>query len=566
VNQALTEIWVLLVPKLRGLTRMFRSGEERHPLRLLVFGALGLAFAYGIYAGSAWFLRHVMEVELIGQLIPRKLMSLVMLILLSILLISTTISAFSIFFLSDDLQLLMSAPVPVGPLYFARLAEMVVHSSWMVLFFGLPVFLAFGTSFGAPWIYYLAVGLLFPALILIPGALGAIIAVVLTRLFSARRSRDLLVVLVVLGFVSVYLLIRTMRPERLLDEAGFGTMMEFLDMFRTPESRYLPTQWMTEFLFPLLQGRASPGWLPALGVWSTAGGLCALSGWIGTALYLDAYDRAQVGRVRHSAFRAGGQRLLGPWLDRLVRPSGRLTGPLLVKDIRVFLRDTNQWLQLLLLGALAAVYVLNFSYLKLAEFSWFTLYTINHAMVGLVLAGVAVRFVFPAVSLEGRAWWVVRSAPVELKDFLHSKLLIHFAPLAGLGVFLSVLSCVVIGAPLAFAVGSVALVSTAALCISAIGVGIGAVYPKFEAENPAKIPTGVGGVAFMISSMTFVLVFLLTSVYPTFVLYHWPQRLQDPIGRPTWFFGSLAALVVLAVLGSWLPMWLGNRALSRRED
>ena len=42
-----------------------------------------------------------------------------------------------------------------------------------------------------------------------------------------------------------------------------------------------------------------------------------------------------------------------------------------------------------ILGALAAVYVLNFSYLKLAEFSWYTLYTINHAMVGLVLAGVA---------------------------------------------------------------------------------------------------------------------------------------------------------------------------------
>ncbi len=565
MSQSLKELVILLVPKLRGLTRMFSKGEQRHPLRLLAFGTLGLAFAWGIYAGSAWFLSHVMEVELVGALIPRILMSLVLLILVSILLISTTISSFSIFFLSDDLQLLMSAPIPIGPLYFARMVEMMVHSSWMVLFFGLPVFLAFGSVYEAPWTYYLWVALLFLALILIPGALGAIIAVVLTRLFSARRSRDLMVVLVVLAFVFIYLLIRTMRPERLLDEDSFGTMMEFLNMFRTPESEYLPTNWMTEFLFPLLEGRSPPSWLPAIGIWITAGALCAMGGWIGTALYLNAYDRAQTSRVRYGPGRATKGRMLGVWLDRTGAALGRLTGSLLVKDLRVFLRDTNQWLQLLLLGALAAVYVLNFSYLKLAEFSWFTLYTINHAMVGLVLSGVAVRFVFPAVSLEGRAWWIVRSAPVRLSRFMHSKLLIHFVPLAALGVLLSVLSCTVIGAPLAFSAISVGLVLFVSLCICAIGVGIGAVYPKFTAENPAKIPTGVGGVAFMIVSMSFVLVFLLASVYPTFVLYRWPERLADPVARPGWLMASVGTIVVLAVLGNWLPMWLGHRFLSRHE-
>jgi ABC-2 type transport system permease protein len=565
VTGELAELGGLLRPKLRGMTRMFRSGERRHPLRLIGLLLLALAFAAGIFAGADWFLGHVMQVELVGALIPHKLMSLVLLILVSILLISTTISSFSILFLSDDLVLLLSMPVPTGTLVFARLIEMVVTSSWMVVFFGLPVLLAFGSAYAAPWSYYLGVLLLFPPLLLIPGALGALIATVLTRLFSARRSRDLLVVLVVLGFVAVYLLIRTMRPERLLDAESFGTMMEFMDMFRAPESPYLPTQWMTDFLFPLLEDRAGASWLSALAIWTTAGGLLALFGWVASGLYRPAYDRAQTGRVRHSPGSAGEPRLLGGWLDRLGTGAGRLTGSLLVKDVRVFLRDTNQWLQLLLLGALAAVYVLNFSYLKMAEFSWFTLYTINHAMIGLVLSGVAVRFVFPAVSLEGRAWWIVRSAPVDLAAFMHSKLLIHFVPLALLGTVLSVLSCVVIGAPQAFAVLSVGLVLLAALCVSAIGVGIGAIYPKFTAENPAKIPTGIGGVVFMITSMGFVLVLLLASVYPTFVLFRWPGR-PTPITRPGWFFASLGVLVVLGTAGAWLPMALGRRALLRREE
>ncbi len=564
--QTVRDFWMLMWPKLLGLRRMFRTGATRHELRAVALGIVGLVFAYGIFAGSAWFLRQVLAVELVGELIPQKLMSLVLLILLSVLLISTTISSFSIFFLSDDLLLLVSSPVPVGSLYFARFVEMVVHSSWMVLFFGLPVLMAFGSAYSASWDYYLAVALLFPALVFIPAALGSAIATILTRLLSARRSRDLLVVLVVLAFIAIYLLIRTMRPEKLLDGDSFGTMMQFLNMFQTPESNLLPSQWMTSFLMPILEGKGLVDFIPALAVWSTSAALISLNCWLGAWLYLPAFDRAQTGRVKHKPGRKGSRRILGTWLDELGKHSRGITGPLLVKDLKVFLRDTNQWLQLLLLGALAAVYVLNFTYLKLAEFSWFTLYIINHAMVGLVLAGVAVRFVFPAVSLEGRAWWIVRSAPISLDELLHSKLIIHFIPLAILGVVLSILSCVVIDVPLAFGAMSVGLVLAAALCVSAMGVGLGAVFPKFTAENPAKIPTGVGGVVFMISSMSFVLVFLLTSIYPAFTLYRWPFWKGQPMAHPIWFYSSLGAMVILVLVGTWLPMWLGKKYLSARED
>jgi len=562
LTQALTDLWTLLGPKFRGLTRLMGSGELKHPVRILFFAAMGLAFAYGIYAGSAWFLRHVMDVELVGALIPRKLMSLVLLILISILLVSTTISSFSVFYLSDDLSLLLSAPVPVGSLYYARLIEMIIYSSWMVLFFGLPVFLAFGKVYDASAAYYVALATLFPALILIPGALGATVATVLTRLFSARRSRDLLMVLVLLGFVFLYLLFRTMQPEKLLDEDSFGTMMEFLDMFRGPESSWLPTSWMTSFLFPLLLGKQVSSWLPALGVWSTAAALTVMAGWVGTPLYRRAYDQAQQGRVHRSEAKPLRGRWLGRWLDRMV--GGHLTGSLLVKELRVFMRDPNQWLQLVLLGALAAVYVLNFSYLKLSEFSWFTLYIVNHAMLGLVMAGVAVRFVFPAVSLEGRAWWIVRTAPVSLRAFMHAKLVVYFVPMVFLGLSLALVSALVIGVPLFFVILSTAIVLVLALVVTSLGVGIGALFPRFTVENPAKIPTGIGGVTFMIVSMGFVLVFLLSTVYPSFVLYRWPEHAS--IGKPLWFWSSVGALVLLSVGGMWLPMFLGYRKLRRRED
>jgi len=40
-----------------------------------------------------------------------------------------------------------------------------------------------------------------------------------------------------------------------------------------------------------------------------------------------------------------------------------------------------------------------------------------------VLASIAARFIFPAVSLEGRQMWLLRSSPLDLRALLWSKVL-----------------------------------------------------------------------------------------------------------------------------------------------
>lgn len=560
---------LLLAPKCKEMFRPGRSRDAQSLFRYLFFAGLGLAFALGIYFGVVWFLRQCLEVELVGALIPKKLMSWVLLILLSILLLSSTISSFSIFFLSSDLTLLKSLPIPVGPLYFARFVEMVLHSSWMVIGFGLPVFLAYGKVYQASGPFYMALAGFFPALILIPTAIGAVVAALLTRVFSARRSRDLLVVLVMVGFVFLYLVIRAMRPERLLDEESFGSMVEFINMFQTPSLKFLPSMWMTEALFPLLQGKAETIATPLLAVWLTAGVLLSINGWVGCALYDTGFARAQEGSIKRVSFlnkNGKRDRILGTWLDKVAGRAYGVTLAMLVKDLRIFFRNPGQWLQLMLLGALAGVYLLNFGYLKHARFGWFTLYTVNHVLVGLVLAGVAVRLVFPAVSLEGKAYWIIRSAPLESGTFLHGKLLGHFAPMACLGLILTGLTCGILEVHAAFVVLSIGIVLAMSLGICALAVGIGAIYPKFEAESPAKIPTGIGGVVYMIAGCVFVVALLLTSFYPTWVLYNLPGFHTEIRVRTGLLVWSSACTIILVVAASWLPMVLGRRNLDTREE
>src|SRR5204863_450222 len=107
----------------------------------------------------------------------------------------------------------------------------------------------------------------------------------------------------------------------------------------------------------------------------------------------------------------------GPLLERFVRGEwwrwtfGTLLGFLpvakrefVLKDVKLFFRDTTQWSQLILLAVLVVVYLFNIKALPLHRgeqvgFFYVTLVSfLNLGLAGFVLAAIAARFIFPAVS------------------------------------------------------------------------------------------------------------------------------------------------------------------------
>src|SRR5207245_9860736 len=123
-------------------------------------------------------------------------------------------------------------------------------------------------------------------------------------------------------------------------------------------------------------------------------------------------------------------------IDRAVGalPLSPVRRQLLTKDVKIFLRDVSQWSQLLLLLALVLLYLYNFRVLDLERIPYMSAFIknvyafINLGMAGFVMATVAVRFVFPAVSAEGAAFWIIRTSPISLRDFLWSKFWAGFVP------------------------------------------------------------------------------------------------------------------------------------------
>ena len=55
--------------------------------------------------------------------------------------------------------------------------------------------------------------------------------------------------------------------------------------------------------------------------------------------------------------------------------------------------------------------------------------------------------------------------------------------------------------------------------ITALGVGLGAVFPRFKHENVAQIPTGFGGIVYMLLTMLFIGMVIVLEAWPVYRIF-----------------------------------------------
>src|SRR5207244_2339385 len=114
-------------------------------------------------------------------------------------------------------------------------------------------------------------------------------------------------------------------------------------------------------------------------------------------------------------------------LERLVALVPRLPrdiAALIVKDTRMFWRDTTQWGQSIVLFGLLGVYIVNLRHFsqQLTNSFWVNLVAfLNLGACSLNLATITTRFVYPQFSLEGKRLWIIGMAPLGLVRVVKAK-------------------------------------------------------------------------------------------------------------------------------------------------
>src|SRR5881392_1029989 len=422
----------VLSPKFISARARPLGKTENQSGRLILFVLIGAVFWVFVFGLLYRLLKYFRGIPEIGALLAAKLLGLMFVSLFGILILSNVVTALSSFFLAKDLDLLVAAPVDWLRLYGAKLLETTAHSSWMVVLVATPVLTAYGLSYQGGLLYpFVAIAAVAPFLI-IPAAIGTAVTLLLVNIFPARRTRDILSVIAVLAAAGVVLIFRLIRPERLARPEGFRSLVEFISLLRTPTSSWMPSEWAAQGIMTWLRGE--PEILPFYLLVSTAAAAVVFGAILHRWLYSRGFSKSQ-----ESGERWVRQGTIGRLVSRVLGPWGVMRRELVLKEMRLFFRDTTQWSQLILLTVLVVVYVFNIKFLPLrGEGVTFFLRNIvpflNLVLAGFVLASIAARFIFPGVSLEGRTLWLLRSSPMSMSDLLWSKFWVGTTPLLVLAV------------------------------------------------------------------------------------------------------------------------------------
>lgn len=560
------------INSLQGWRRLKSIHMNSAPLALaigfFVVAYMGVSFA--LFRRGLQFLNNF---PALGSLLTERLFFLLFVFLLVLLLFSNLVIGYTNFVRNRETSFLMSLPIPAQVIFRWKFIESTLLASWAFLFLISPLLAAYGLTRGAPWHFYLMTLAALGMFIVLPGVAGASIAMTLAR-YLDRRSFQ--VVAVILTLTTLTVMIIWFRPETLTDTSTDPRVLATLDklLLRThfAESPWLPSYWLTTSVLQWSEG-----------AWTAAGFflLVLLSnvlffGWLAFNctgnLFYEAFSTVQSREsifVRWNWFRRWRERKvhieysIGP-VEKFI--TWGYKGPadvraLLVKDARMFWRDTTQWGQTLVLFGLLAVYIINLRHFSQELTNPFWLHLVSYLNLGacaLNLATLTTRFVFPQFSLEGKRLWIVGMAPMGLVRAIQAKFWLASRAALPVALGLILLSCHMLQMPMDRTLYLGVIIATMTFTLAALAIGLGALFPNFREDNPTKIVSGFGGTLCLVLSF----LYIVGSVSLLAVGSPWGGHGEF---SAHWILGAWTGFAALSFLIGWIPYRLGLRRIKTFE-
>jgi ABC-2 type transport system permease protein len=562
------DLYLLLSPRILGLKNSLFSASYGNRKKPLIMVIVGLVFWALMFVVSSRMLIYFRSVEVIGDILAHHLLAMVFLTFFSLLIFSNIITALSNLYLSEDLELCHSLPSSLEEVFISKAVYTLIDSSWMVIIFGMPIMMAYAYVYRPGPGFYFALFHSGLALSIISSGIGILFVMIMVSIFPAQRTRDIIMLLMIFMIVTLYLMFRFLRPERLVNPDAFFSITQYVTSLQGPDHPYLPTHWVTELLWRFLEGQEGKSEVfEVILLWSSAASMMVINIWVAGSTYLTGYSKSQEARQRRA-----GKGLLNLLIRCLKRPVKPDLASIMDKDIRTFFRDNTQWSQLLLLGALVVVYIYNFSVLPLErspirlEFLQNIIAFLNLGLAGFVLAAVSVRFIFPALSSEGKSFWIIQASPLSMKRLLWGKFFIYVPPMFLLGGILIIVTNYLLHVTTFMMILTSATMFLAVFAIIAMGIGFGALYPNFRYENISQVATGFGGLMYMIFSAGFMAVIIILEAGPVYLLFMADVR-GSTVTAFQWFQIIMAFSIAFIIIcfAVYKPMKLGLEALERYE-
>lgn len=557
--------WTLASAHLSTLLQTLRSHlREKRLLFATITIFLGgyMLAAYLLVAKGLEFISHV---PLLGPILMDRLIFVLFFFFFAMLVISNaTITGIGLF-KRRETSWLLSLPLSYRSLVLWKTLEGMVLASWGLILLSAPIVAAIGRMLHATPAFYLCA---LPALFCLVTVASNLSCWMLLTLIRWTRRSWLKPAAMLAGLGLLITAMRVLPGEQAASNpvdvsANVGQILQHTNYFTHP---LLPSSWVAEAVLAAGHGAFDVAAFYNLLLLAYAMLSVVITIHMAGRWFYPAWARsleASSGPAT-APFRTTTRRF--PWPAWL--PPDLIMRSLMLKDIRGFVREPAQWGQTVLVFGLLFLYMLN---LRRIVFDFrdpfWNLVTsyLNLLVCSLSLSTLTTRFIFPQLSLEGQRMWLLGLSPIPMTRVLHAKLLLTTSVTGILTMSLTLISCHTLEtAPertLFFVVAI--LMMTAGL--NGLALGLGALFPDFREQNPAKVVSGFGGTLCLIASFVYIAACITAALIPAL------PELKPGLARPDfthtlWVQGmSGCGILLLTLLFGWLPYHLAQKRIKNLD-
>jgi ABC-2 type transport system permease protein len=247
-------------------------------------------------------------------------------------------------------------------------------------------------------------------------------------------------------------------------------------------------------------------------------------------LYLKLFDKINEGSrgIIHSR-----------WTKTII---GRELGLLWKKEIKTFIRSPSQWSQLLIIGAMVIVFIINMRSIPIPHPSIKNIIAyINLGMVAFIIIGLNSRFTFTAIPMEGSGIVHILASPLKRKKYFHFKLLFFTIPQIIIGIILHLTADITLQLDPFFRLTGIVFLLPVIFFLSILAFFFGLQVNESIPLSPQHLIVSKAGFSYMLWGLAFVVFSMIYFIRPLFI-YFFSLLKKEPVPVleiVLWFVGFL---------------------------
>ena len=478
----------------------------------VVFGGFTIASYY--FARATTF--YLLDKAHLGVFLLHRFISMMLYVFFFSVNVGNIIVSYATLYRSPETAFLMTKPISHTSLFVIRFLDNFFYSSTTLFLIAVAVLLGYGSYFSLPWLFYVrAMVMLFIPFMLLAAVLAGIMLMFLINL-ATRIGVKTVLLGAGLGYVAlVFSYFRATSPMDLVNSVMkyYPNVDQYYGFLEPSFVRYLPNQWVADALYWMVRGNLSHA-TPGIFLMLDATFLAIVTMLVlARRFYHTSWLQSLELRVRVETHGSGTG-----FMAFTQKPMfEQQRSVLFKKEFWQFFREPSQWIHFAIIVMLIAVFLSSIAQIQLRSnipFLQTVSYLVVYVFNAFLVSSVALRFVYPMMSTEGRSFWSVLSAPVSRKKIYSTKILIAVIPVLLIALFLGLVSYYPLrGYRQVLELGVESAVCTTVALVS-LNLGAGSFFADYSETNPIRVGSSQGATLTFLVSIVYLILLVAVLFFP----------------------------------------------------